>query len=265
MSIQSFSKDEKLDTILAALKKDGAVIVENVVSSNTVDAIAKELRPHFDSEGDTTVSEFNGYKTLRVGATLACAPASADIIGHSLVMQVMDAVLLPFCVNYQIGSTTAIEILPGEKAQMLHRDDAIYPVRWGGLEIQASALFALDDFTKENGGTHVLLNSHAAMGPIMIKHEQSVQAVMPKGSVLFYLGSTCHGGGANQSKKPRAALITTYSLGWLKQEEQQMLCIPKERVESYPAHLQRLIGYQTHGPYLGLYPDDPDGHWTHHG
>lgn len=262
MSITKFTKHEPVENIVAVLKKEGAVIVEHLIDDVIVDQTAKELRPYFDKEGKETESDFNGYKTLRVGAVLAKSTTSAELIGHDVVIKVMDAMLLPFCVNYQIGSTTAIEILPSEKAQMLHRDDAIYPMRLGGWEIQASALIALDDFTLENGATHVLPNSHSAMGPILIKPENTIQAVMPKGSCLFYLGSTWHGGGANNSAKPRAGLITTYSLGWLKQEEIQAFCIPKEMVDKYPDRIRRLIGYQSHGPYLGVFPNDPDGYWV---
>lgn len=262
MSIKVVTQHEPVEKILATLKKEGAIIVEQLIDNETIDQVADDLRPYFDKEGKDSESDFNGYKTLRVGAVLAKSTASAELIGHDLIMKVMDAVLLPFCVNYQIGSTTAIEILPGEKAQMLHRDDAIYPMRLGGWEIQASAMIALDDFTIENGATHVLPNSQGAMGPILIKHENTVQAVMPKGSCLFYLGSTWHGGGANNSTKPRAGLITTYSLGWLKQEEIQAFCIPKEVVEKYPERIRRLIGYQSHGPFLGVFPGDPDGYWV---
>ena len=262
MSIAKFTKNEPVENIVAVLKKEGAVIVEHLMDDAIVDQTAKELRPYFDKEGKESESDFNGYKTLRVGAVLAKSTTSAELIGHDLVMKVMDAVLLPFCVNYQIGSITAIEILPGEKAQMLHRDDAIYPMRLAGWEIQASAMIAMDDFTLENGATHILPNSHSALGPVLIKHENTVQAVMPKGSCLFYLGSAWHGGGANNSAKPRAGLISTYSLGWLKQEEIQAFCVPKEMVNQYPDRIRRLIGYQSHGPYLGVFPGDPDGYWV---
>ena len=88
-----------------------------------------------------------------------------------------------------------------------------------------------------------------------------VQAVMTKGSVLYYLGSTIHGGGANRSQLPRSGLVTTYSLGWLRQEENQYLSVPREVADSYPEHVRRLMGYQAHGKYLGVYPNDPDGRW----
>jgi ectoine hydroxylase-related dioxygenase (phytanoyl-CoA dioxygenase family) len=224
-----------------------------VFNDDIIDTVKQQLRPYFDKEGLETESEFNGYKTLRVGGTLARSTKSADIIGHELVMAIMDSLLLPHCLSYQIGSTTAIEILPGEKAQMLHRDDAIYPIRLSALEIQASSLCALDNFTIENGATHVLLGSHRGLEPIMLKHEDTVQAVMPKGSLLFYLGSTWHSGGANKTDQPRTCLITTYSLGWLKQEEQQILTVPKDMVDQYPEHIRKLIGYNSHGKYLGAW------------
>lgn len=83
---------------------------------------------------------------------------------------------------------------------------------------------------------------------------------MERGSVLFYLGSTIHGGGANRSGAPRSGLINTYSLGWLRQEENQYLAIPREIAESYPQNVRRLMGYQSHD-VLGVYPGDPDGNW----
>jgi len=84
---------------------------------------------------------------------------------------------------------------------------------------------------------------------------------MPRGSVLFYLRGTVHAGGANRAEAPRSGLITTYSLGWLRQEENHYLTIPKEIADSYPDPIRRLMGYQSHGPYLGVWPGDPDGHW----
>jgi ectoine hydroxylase-related dioxygenase (phytanoyl-CoA dioxygenase family) len=84
---------------------------------------------------------------------------------------------------------------------------------------------------------------------------------MSKGSVLFYLGSLVHGGGANRSELPRCGLINTYSLGWLRQEENHYLTIPREVADGFPESVRRLMGYQSHGPYLGVYPGDPDGHW----
>lgn len=84
---------------------------------------------------------------------------------------------------------------------------------------------------------------------------------MPRGSVLFYLGSAVHAGGRNHTDTPRTGLITTYSLGWLRQEENHYLTIPREVAESYDENVRRLMGYQSHGKYLGVWPGNPDGNW----
>ena len=85
---------------------------------------------------------------------------AADLIAHPLVLQLADDILLPYCSSYRLGSASAIEIWPGEKAQRLHRDDTIYPMRINGVEWQISALWALTDFTEQNGATRLVPGSH---------------------------------------------------------------------------------------------------------
>ncbi len=255
--------DRKSDSrdIVSALTKDGGVIVANQVQDDLVDKIVGELRPHFDDQGRKFQNEFNGYSTLRLGAILGLSRASAELIAHSRVMEIADAVLRPHCDSYRIGSCTAIEICPGEEDQTLHRDDDFYPMRIPNVEFQISAMWALDDFTLENGATRVVPGSNDLRDVSNLEETDVVQAVMTKGSVLYYLGSTIHGGGANHSAAARSGLINTYSLGWLRQEENQYLSVSREVADSYPEHVRRLMGYQAHGKYLGVYPDDPDGHW----
>ncbi|MFT5710373.1 MAG: ectoine hydroxylase-related dioxygenase (phytanoyl-CoA dioxygenase family) [Halioglobus sp.] len=259
--IQTFDKEIDTESIVSALNSDGGVIVANQAGHELIDQVAAELRPHFDEQGHRFSNDFNGYKTLRLSGVLELSRTSAELIGHSRVMEVASAVLKPHCANYRIGSCTAIEIHPGEADQVLHRDDDFYPIRIPNVEFQIAAMWALDDFTLENGATRTVPGSQDLRDESSVGEDDIEQAVMTKGSVLFYLGSTIHGGGANKSDLPRSGLINTYSLGWLRQEENQYLTIPREVADSYPEHIRRLMGYQTCGEYLGVYPDDPDGHW----
>ena len=260
MALQIFDASSDTTAIVSALFRDGGAIVSDQVEHSIVDMVARELRPHFDNQGTRFQNEFNGYTTLRLGGILGISRTSADLIAHPRVMEVADAVLGPHCASYRIGSCTAIEIHPGEKDQVLHRDDSFYPIRIPNVEFQISAMWALDDFATENGATRVVPGSHGHLEMPNVNENDVVQAVMPKSSVLFYLGSTVHGGGANNSDSPRSGLINTYSLGWLRQEENHYLTIPREIADSYPEHVRRLMGYQAHGQCLGVYPGDPDGH-----
>ena len=259
MPIQRFSSDVSAGELTAALATDGAAIVEHAASVAIMDRIAAEFRPHFDKEGRASESDFNGYKTLRISAILAKSPSSPALLTHPLVLAVADHFLLPHCLNYRFGSLTGIEIWPGEQEQRLHRDQGCYQRSFNGLNVQISALWAFDDFTVQNGATRVVLGSHLWPWERLPQPDDLVeQATMPKGSLLLYHGTTVHGGGANRSDRPRMALVNTYSLGWLRQEENMYLAVPREQAERLPEQVQRLMGYQTHG-LVGWYPGAPSG------
>jgi ectoine hydroxylase-related dioxygenase (phytanoyl-CoA dioxygenase family) len=259
--LKTFDKNTSSEDIIRTLHEDGAVIVASQADEALVDSISAELRPHFDGVGEKFQNDFNGYSTLRVAGVLAASRKSAGLIAHERVMAVADGILKPFCENYRIGSSVAIEIHPSEGNQVLHRDDEIYPMRIPDVEMQISAMWALDEFTEENGATRVVPGSQDMRDIETITEDDITQAVMPKGSVLFYLGSAVHSGGSNRSKLPRKGLVTTYSLGWLRQEENAYLTMPREVIDTYPDHIRRLVGYQGHGGHLGLYPGDPDDFW----
>ena len=259
--LKTFNRQSATTEIINAVLSDGGAIVANQVEPALIDRISDELRQHFDAHGKAFQNDFNGYKTLRLSAVLALSRSSAELIAHPLVLEIADAVLGPHCENYRIGSCTAIEILPGEKAQKLHRDDECYPIAFPDVEYQISAMWSLTDFTLDNGATHLVPITQNEQNIASNGELDTVKSVMTKGSVLFYLGSTMHGGGANNTQLPRSGLISTYSLGWLRQEVNQYLTIPRNIADSYPEQIRRLLGYQSHGEMLGVYPDDPDGYW----
>jgi ectoine hydroxylase-related dioxygenase (phytanoyl-CoA dioxygenase family) len=271
MSLQYFKADAKDQDVIAALERDGACVVLEQAEAELVDAVNADFRAPFDKLGRFDENDFNGYKTLRIGGILGISRAAAKLVEHPRVMAAADAVLLPNCSNYRIGSLTGIEILPGEDDQVLHLDDSMYPLRLPDTQLQISAMWALDDFTAENGATRVVLGSHKKPPPASADMEdidgEILQAVMPRGSLLLYLGTTVHGGAANRSTASRAGLVNTYALGWLRQEENQYLNVPREIAMTHSTTIQRLMGYCCHpgpnGP-LGEW-QNPDGTWVEEG
>ncbi len=262
MVLESLDAEVSWAAIVALLRRDGGVIVRNLAPVDVIDACAAELRTSFDAYDESQRTDFSGAKTLRCGGVLRYAPSCAALIAHRTVLEVVDAILLPSCADYQIGSTTGIEILPGESDQQMHRDDTPYPLQVAGLELQIGVLWAFNDFTAENGATRIVPGSHRFL---RAWHKpdltQWAQAIMPKGSAVFYLGSTWHGGGANRSQFPRTGLINTYCLGWLRSEECHILEVPPQSARRYDERVRRLLGYTTHGAghdQLGYYSgDDP--------
>lgn len=262
MLLKSLESNASPAAVVDVLRGAGGVIIHNLAPISLIEACSAELRPALDAFDESQRTDFSGAKTLRCGGVLRYAPTCAALISHQMVLDVADAILLPSCADYQIGSTTGIEILPGENDQQLHRDDTSYPIQVAGLELQIGVMWAFTDFTAENGATRVVPGSHRFLRawhrPDLTHWEQ---AVMPKGSALFYLGSTWHGGGANRSRSPRTGLINTYCLGWLRSEENHTLEVPPQAARQYDERVRRLLGYTTHGAghdLLGYYDgDDP--------
>ena len=151
MSLSSFDAGVSSALVVDALRRDGAAIVRNLASATLVDAVTAELRVKLDDSGTghqaTYPTGFSGRKTLRCYGVLRFSPSSAELIAHEMVLEVADAILLPACADYQLGSTTAIEILPEQGEQPLHRDDSPYPIELAGLELQIGVMWALSDFT----------------------------------------------------------------------------------------------------------------------
>lgn len=249
MPLSSLVSSVATDTVTEILRREGAVIVRDLADLQLINAVSKELRARFDADRGNERSSFDGSRTLRCSASLLrSAPSAAHLIDHDMVVAIADDILLPHCATYQLGSMTGIEIHPGEDAQPLHRDDSLYPIEISGLELQIGVMWALDDFTRENGATRVVPNSHRFLRswhlPDLSLRES---AVMSAGSALFYLGSTWHGGGANNSSAPRAGLINTYSLGWLRQESNHYLELPPGIAAEFTPRQRALLGYTPHG------------------
>jgi ectoine hydroxylase-related dioxygenase (phytanoyl-CoA dioxygenase family) len=262
MVLQFVDSDTSPEAVADCLRRDGAIVVRELAPCHLIDACAAQLRAAFAEFDEGQRTDFSGSRTLRCSGVLRYAPDCADLIAHPLVLAMADALLLPSCAEYQIGSTTGIEILPGESEQPLHRDDTAYPIQIAGLELQIGVMWAFNDFTAENGATRVVPGSHRflrAWHRPDLTHWLSAE--MPKGSALFYLGSTWHGGGANRSPAPRTGLINTYCLGWLRAEENHCLEVPPPVARQYNERIRRLLGYTTHGAghdQLGWYGgDDP--------
>ena len=252
MSLASFDAGVSSTLVVDALRRDGGAIVRNLAPPSLVEAVSAELRARLDESGTDHqagyLTGFSGRKTLRCYGVLRFSPSSAELIAHRMVLEVADAILLPACADYQLGSTTGIEILPGQAEQPLHRDDSPYPIQVAGLELQIGVMWALSDFTAENGATRIVKGSHRLLRSWhMPDLSHCEQAIMPKGSAVFYLGSTWHGSGQNRSNSGRSGLISTYSLGWLRSESNHMLEVPPPIAARYNESVRRLLGYTTHG------------------
>jgi hypothetical protein len=243
--------------IVSVLREDGCVVIADLVSPELMDQLAAELEPYLEatSGGNT---EFLGHATRRTGALIARSTTARTLITNPTVLDTMDLVLGDHGSTFQIDLTQLVDIGPGEPGQMIHRDQWSfdhYPFPTG-FEAEVATMWAVTDFTEEMGATRMVVGSHLwEEDPSEVDPALSSGAVMTKGSVLVYVGSIFHGGGANKTERHRIGMNVGYSLGWLRQEENQYLACPPEIARTLPEGLLRLMGYQRGSFALG-YVDD---------
>ncbi|MEM9745127.1 MAG: phytanoyl-CoA dioxygenase family protein [Actinomycetota bacterium] len=254
MEVRHLPADAPADEIHDVLATDGALILDRLADAATIDAIHAEIAP-FIAGTPGGSDDFSGRATRRTGALIARAPSSRPLVQHPLILDVAGR-LMHRATNFQLHLTQTIAIGPGSPGQPLHRD------QWAfdffdfpdDYHVQCNTIWAMTDFTEENGATRLVPGSQSAPSGDT-KTVDSVPAEMERGSCLLYTGKVFHGGGENRSDETRIGLNITYCVAWLRQEENQYLSCPSEVAAELDDDLLRLMGYRT-GAYALGYVDD---------
>lgn len=249
VSIESFDPPAKAGEILGALERDGAAIVRRVVPPEKMDQLVAQLSPELEAL-DPGGGEFFGHRKKSLFGLFGRDPGfSRDLLLQPLVLEVADAVLGPNGDHYRVNVGGAIQVWGGGTHQPLHREMDIHqpflkhdPTR---PEYILAANWAGSEFTAENGATRIAIGSHRWERKRKARDSEVAQGVMPQGSVVFWLGKTLHGLGANRTKMPRTGILFTLQVDWLTQEENQYLAVPPEVARQLPERAQQLLGYRA--------------------
>jgi ectoine hydroxylase-related dioxygenase (phytanoyl-CoA dioxygenase family) len=245
-----------IDDIEGEIRAAGCCVVERLAPEPLLRQFEAELDPYLRATapgGD----EFSGRNTRRTGSLIARSPAFRTLATDPTVIGVLDRILGDHATSYQLHLTQVIEIGPGEPAQLVHRDQWAFDFFSfpAGFEVECHVMWALSEFTEANGATRVIPGSHRWEDKLRPEPEQTVAAEMPRGSLLLYVGSLYHGGGANRTDTPRRGINVGYTLSWLRQEENQYLACPPDIARDLPEDLAKLMGYQRGAYALGYYGD----------
>lgn len=240
-----------LDRQLAEIDERGYTILRDVVP----EPLRLALIEHVDAAMSAAAVDFGpnrflGRRTRRLFNLLSRDPIFAQVPLFEPALALAERVLDH---ELQVASVTAIEMHPGQEAQPFHADDGSIPLPRPHVPLSCVAIWALTDFTPENGATRIVPGSHRSdrrpgKGEAP---EHWDEAVMPAGSILVYNGSSWHGGGPNTSGDRRLGIVSQYAAGWIRQEENQLLALSRDQVAAFPPRLRRMVGYGTYRGLLG--------------
>lgn len=233
---------EDYDTVM----KNGFVIIEGLLTPSQLELIRDAALPLLGNSGRNT---FEGVKTQRLYNVLEKTRVIDVLATHPRVTGLLDRLFQP---NYLLSQAQVINILPGESAQPLHYDDGFYPVPRPRPPFGAATVWAIDEFTEENGATVVIPESHNLGKEVVTDRAQTIPAVMSAGSVVFFLGTLWHGGGANRSDADRLAVTCQYCEPWLRPQENFFLELSQSTLSQIPEQLLSMVGYSIHPPFMGM-------------
>lgn len=282
MTSDAASRTVTVGRDVEAIRRDGYVVIEDVLGPAELEAARAALRPRFRRR-QFGRNAFEGLKTERIYSLPAHARVFADLVEHPRILGICDAFLAP---NYLLSAAQAIRIHPGEAPQALHYDDSFYPFPRPRAAISVGAIFAVDPFTTENGATEIIPGSHlwgdqtpegvvsaedfaqtmrygrgvgAPDAPLNRRRgadrstvaTRSRPVCMPAGAAVVFLGTLWHRGGANRSAAPRLALTTQYCEPWARPQENFCLAVPRAVARALSERVQELLGYSIHPPFMG--------------
>jgi ectoine hydroxylase-related dioxygenase (phytanoyl-CoA dioxygenase family) len=227
------------------LKRDGYAVLPSRLDDELVARARDELGELLAAAAWGT--GFDGTRTRRVWAPLAVTRCMDTAALDPFILGVAEQVLGP---GTQFGTTCAVQVHPGQGAQVLHYEQNLYPLPCDH-DVMLTAIWALDDFTAENGATRVVPRSHE--GPARKPdHGETMPVEMPAGSVFLFSGRLYHGAGANISDRPRLGVAIDYIQPRLRPCEAHTLSADPAQVRLLPLRLQELLGFNQPSPYFGF-------------
>ena len=241
---------------LARIDADGYTIVEGAIEPDLVDGLRTTIRRverELRVEPKGTAAE--GHATRRMYNLLAKDAAFQAMPVHPSVLPIVERVLDRGCL---LSGMTAIDIGPGEHEQPMHGDDIVMSrhLQRPHAPMMVTSMWALDDFTAENGGTRFVSGSHRFGNtpdePGALDGVEVRALEMPAGSVMIFHGSLWHGGGPNTTTDEwRCGVNVQYCPGFVRQQQNPYLGIPADVAAAFSDRLLELLGYRLYKGIMG--------------
>jgi len=254
--------DPKLRSYVETVLRDGYVVIPNAfTAAEAREAVAEVKRLH-GAAPRTGITDFDGHKTNRILSLLGKTRVFDKFCLLPSVRALNDFFLEE---DYLLYIMETITINPGEKGQVLHHDDAVTRLPRPRPPVTAATMIVLDDYTALNGATRVIPGSHLWGSDRIGDESEAVPVVCPRGSVIYFLGTTWHSGGPNRTKQARHAATIQYCQPYIRPLENLMIGVDPRRALSgeIPKPIVDMMGYRSAIPFVG-YGESHYGLQLHH-
>ncbi|HUY27681.1 MAG TPA: phytanoyl-CoA dioxygenase family protein [Candidatus Binataceae bacterium] len=249
--------DFDLDATVATVERDGIALIRNFMPPASLahlrDSISELNRAEraagvgfIESEG-ANQRVFNLVNKGRV---------FEDAVAHPAVMAIMERILgADFILSGFSSNTTG----PGGEPMLLHSDSGYVPPPHPQAVLSANAIWLLDDFTLENGGTEYVPGSHRMRrNPDPGMAYTCVPIVAPAGSLAILHGYTWHRTGANVTRAgQRRAMFAYYVRPFLRVQENHLVSVREEVWHRASPLLRRLLGGELYLNSIGFIDGPP--------
>jgi ectoine hydroxylase-related dioxygenase (phytanoyl-CoA dioxygenase family) len=198
-------------------------------------------------------SLFDDGRSQRIFNLINKDVAFAPLVEHPLVLSMLehelgrDLIVLDMSVNH-VG--------PHTNSAGWHVDSPLTqiaePLPNFTLSIQTA--WMLDDFTIDNGATHVATGSNHTQrkppkGQAAVEKESVLEG--PAGSVAMWLSQTWHRHGANVTDGVRNGVIIQYGRSWVKPFVDLRSPITAEQAAAFSPRLRYMLGCNANAPVRG--------------
>lgn len=234
------------DRIVEEIKISGYSIIDAVLSESELETVRRKLDEIYEVQaeeigGEERLREINDNNIVRL--LLAYDDYFLKPATHPAVLAVLERLLGDYFILMQQNGIINPPNL--ENYQISWHRDLSYQHFVSTRPLAISALFCIDDFSEQSGGTHVLPASHKIetfpSHEFLEKNQLAVTA--RAGSVLIFDSMLYHRAGYNRSAFKRRALNHVYTLPFLKQQ----ISIPEALQGRFmeDGFLRKFLGYES--------------------
>jgi len=228
---------------LETLERDGLIVVPSVLDAATVALLRAEL--------ETAIAQYSHdypdvFDRGMVHNCMVRGAQMATLLDQPVMHAYLEAAFADTCILYAYQSSS-LQPSQGNYGSRVHVDS---PRFIPGYATNLGVIFALDDFTEQNGGTYYLKGSHrvAELPDETSFYANAARAYCKAGDMILFHGRLAHAAGTNHTDHARHALTLNICRSYMRQRFDFPRLVPPVIIERLGEKGRRLIGMNVRMP-----------------